>query len=88
MKALIHFKRVVLKVTRLGIFFLIFNKKNMQKYHMQKKTHRKNEFDKVGIYKNLNIYTINNGQLYLMYKKTPKALSQTTHRHAKKKSPR
>lgn len=27
MKALKHFKRVVLKVTRLGIFFLIFNNK-------------------------------------------------------------
>lgn len=36
MKALKHFKRVVLKVTRLGIFFLILKKKNMQKYQLQK----------------------------------------------------
>lgn len=50
MKALIHFKRVVLKVTRLGIFFLIFNKKKYAEISYAKKKHRKNEFDKVGIY--------------------------------------
>lgn len=51
MKALKHYKRVVLKVTRLGIFFLIFNEKKYAEISIAKKQkHWKNRFDKVAIY--------------------------------------
>lgn len=49
-KALKHFKRVVLKVTRLGIFFLIFNKKKIGRSINCKINTEKNRFDKVAIY--------------------------------------